>query len=105
VLSEKGMAVLFVSHDLRALGVIYKTLFKKSKDKNIDDIFEHYEMFHKKSEDNDENQEYLWRVKTPFPEYCINLENNNPNIYESLENKSIQYKLKLNTKLPEGNKI
>jgi ABC-type dipeptide/oligopeptide/nickel transport system ATPase subunit len=105
VLSEKEMAVLFVSHDLRDIGVIYKTLLENSGGKNIDDIFEHYEMFHKKSEDKDENQEYLWRVKTPFPDYCINLENHSPNIYQSLNDKSIQYKLKFNITLPEENRI
>jgi hypothetical protein len=93
------MTILFVSHDLRDIGVIYKTILENAKGKNINDVFEHYEIFHKKSEDKNENQEYLWRVKTPFPEYCINLENNKPNIYESLNNKSIHYKLKLNTKL------
>jgi ABC-type dipeptide/oligopeptide/nickel transport system ATPase subunit len=105
VLSEKEMTVLFVSHDLRDIGVIYKTLLENNGGKNIDDIFEHYEMFHKKSDNKKENQEYLWRVKTPFPEYCINLENNKPNIYESLNDKSIQYKLKLNTNPSGENKI
>jgi ABC-type glutathione transport system ATPase component len=105
VLSEKEMTVLFVSHDLRDIGVIYKTLLENIRGKNIDDIFEHYEMFHKKSDDKKEDQEYLWRVITPFPEYCINLENNKPNIYESLNDKLVQYKLKLNVKPPGENKI
>jgi ABC-type glutathione transport system ATPase component len=73
VLSERGMTVLLISHDLRDLNVIYKTL-KKALGNNsarMEQVFEQYEMF----------DQGIYRVKTPFPEYCMNLKKKEANEY------------------------
>jgi ABC-type nitrate/sulfonate/bicarbonate transport system ATPase subunit len=95
VLSRRGMTILFVSHDLRDINVIYKTLLENAGAENIHNIFEHYEMFHKSFDKNDSDREYIYRVKTPFPEYCENLINRKPNTYISpRNNKELHLRLK-----------
>jgi ABC-type dipeptide/oligopeptide/nickel transport system ATPase subunit len=86
VLSRRNMTILYVSHDLRDISVIYKTLLENLGSDNIKRVFEHYEMFHKKSTENSSEQESIYRVKTPFPEYRENLINRRPNTYISLKN-------------------
>jgi ABC-type lipoprotein export system ATPase subunit len=65
VLSERGMTVLLISHDLRDINVIYKTLEKvfANNPARVEQVFEQYEMF----------DQGVYRVKTPFPKYCMNL--------------------------------
>jgi ABC-type dipeptide/oligopeptide/nickel transport system ATPase subunit len=73
VLSERAITVLLISHDLRDINVIYKTL-EKALDNNsarMEQVFEQYEMF----------DQGIYRVKTHFPEYCMNLENKKANEY------------------------
>lgn len=73
VLSERGMTVFLVSHDLRDINVIYKTLEKAliNNPVRMKQIFEQYEMF----------DQGIYRVETHFPEYCINLKKKEANKY------------------------
>jgi ABC-type dipeptide/oligopeptide/nickel transport system ATPase subunit len=75
VFFDIGGSVLFVSHDLRDIEVIYRTLFAAVGEEKIDKVFEHYEMFNKN----------IYRVRTNFPEYRRNLYNKTANRYESLK--------------------
>jgi len=75
VLSNRGMSVLFVSHDLRDISVIYKTILANVGEDNIHQYFEHYEMFHKG----------LYKVLTPFPEYKENFKDRKANRYLSVK--------------------
>jgi ABC-type dipeptide/oligopeptide/nickel transport system ATPase subunit len=68
---KEGASVLFVSHDLRDIGVIYETVKQLAGEKNAADIFEHYEMFNGG----------LYRVKTDFDDYRTNLQNSTANVY------------------------
>jgi ABC-type dipeptide/oligopeptide/nickel transport system ATPase subunit len=86
VLSERGMTVLFVSHDLRDIDVIYRTILKRSKKQKIHNIFEHYEMFNGG----------LYRVETGFTEYRENLNKRKANAYVDLKNNR-RLKLRLRT--------
>jgi ABC-type glutathione transport system ATPase component len=98
VFSGDGTTVLFVSHDLRDISVIYKTLLANAGEKNINRVFEHYEMF----------AGALYRVDTDFLSYRDNLKNKMPNVYYSVNdrNKTKPLNLSLHTndtnKVPEG---
>ncbi|MDR0785212.1 MAG: ATP-binding cassette domain-containing protein [Treponema sp.] len=66
---EENFAVLFITHDLRDIGVICQNLHNVKRT----DLFEHYELFNKK----------LYRVKTPsFKQYWDNILDNKFNDYE-----------------------
>jgi putative ABC transport system ATP-binding protein len=73
ILSDRGMTVVLVSHDLRDISVIYESLKELLKDKpgKLEEIFEHYEMFNGA----------INQVVIPFIEYCGNLEKKQPNEY------------------------
>jgi ABC-type lipoprotein export system ATPase subunit len=73
VFSGDGTTVLFVSHDLRDISVIYKTLLANAGEENINRVFEHYEMF----------AGGLYRVDTDFLSYRENLKDKKPNVYYS----------------------
>lgn len=91
VFSKRGLTVLFVSHDIRDISVIYKTILGNIGTQNTEKIFEHYEMFNKS----------IYRVKTPFPDYRDNFTAHRPNCYESLTDERIlNLRLKTNN-LPE----
>jgi ABC-type glutathione transport system ATPase component len=91
IFSKWGLTILFISHDLRDISVIYKTLFDNMEPQNIDKVFEHYEMFN----------HGLYRVRTPFPEYRDNLKTRKPNCYESLiDGSRLNLRFKTNN-LPE----
>jgi ABC-type dipeptide/oligopeptide/nickel transport system ATPase subunit len=85
----RGITILLISHDLRDISIIYETLLKLFTLENIDNVFEHYEMFNKG----------IYKVLTPFSQYRENLLNQNINEYMSIED-SIKLNLKL--KLPES---
>jgi len=93
VLSRRGMTILYVSHDLRDINVIYNTLLDNIGNENINNVFEHYEMFSRHiekdskqySNENSSPGENIFRVITPFPKYCDNLINRRQNMYESLK--------------------
>ena len=83
ILSENGATILFISHDLRDISVIYKTLQANVGDEKISSVFEHYEML-------DGN---LFKVEESFTDYCKNIEKGN--VYFSLRDKK-KITLKLN---------
>jgi ABC-type glutathione transport system ATPase component len=89
IFSGDGTTVLFVSHDLRDISVIYKTLLANTGTENINKVFEHYEMF----------AGGLYRVDTDFLSYRENLRDKIPNVYYSVNdsNKTKPLKLRLNT--------
>jgi ABC-type Mn2+/Zn2+ transport system ATPase subunit len=72
VFAEQGMTILFVSHDLRDIDVIYKTLGASGV--KTETIFEHYEMFDKN----------IYRVLTPFSAYRENLLEQQANRYQAV---------------------
>jgi ABC-type glutathione transport system ATPase component len=91
IFSERGLSIFFISHDLRDINVIYKTIFDNMGAQNTDKIFEHYEMIN----------HGIYKVRTPFPEYGDNLKTHKSNCYESLIDGSIlNLRLKANH-LPE----
>jgi ABC-type dipeptide/oligopeptide/nickel transport system ATPase subunit len=96
VLSERGMTVLLVSHDLRDINVIYKTLKKvlKNKQVKIEQVFEQYEMF----------DQGIYRVETSFPKYCMNLKNKKANKYIFKNGEIHQLRLYENDDAEEGGK-
>jgi ABC-type glutathione transport system ATPase component len=83
----RGAAMFLISHDLRDISVIYQTLSQSAGPENIDNVFEHYEMF-------DGN---LYKVKNNFMEYCENFNNERCNTYYSLrDNKEIRLRIRTN---------
>lgn len=84
IFCKRGITILFVSHDLRDIGVIYNTLASSRKNK-IDDIFEHYEMI----------DGSLYKVKTDFSTYKKNLKKREENVYQSITSNTPR-KFKLN---------
>ena len=72
VLVQRGMTVFLVSHDLRDISVINKTLESMPGGTAV---FEHYEMFGGK----------IHKVITPFAEYCKNMVARNYNSYQFAE--------------------
>jgi ABC-type dipeptide/oligopeptide/nickel transport system ATPase subunit len=73
IFCKRGMTILFVSHDLRDIGVIYNTLASSIKNE-IGDIFEHYEMIGGS----------LYKVKTDFSTYQENLKKRAGNKYQNI---------------------
>jgi ABC-type dipeptide/oligopeptide/nickel transport system ATPase subunit len=69
---KQKFTILFVTHDLRDIGVVYSS-FKKAR---INDCFEHYEMFDKQ----------IYRVKTDYETYRINVSEGKYIDYETIEN-------------------
>jgi ABC-type glutathione transport system ATPase component len=96
VLSEHGITVLLISHDLRDINVIYRTLEKAlvNNPAKIEQVFEQYEMF----------DQGIYRVKTCFPEYCMNLKNKKANEYIFKNGEIHQLRLHENDGAEEGSK-
>jgi ABC-type dipeptide/oligopeptide/nickel transport system ATPase subunit len=87
VFSGKSATLLLISHDLRDIEVIYKTLLEQPnvEEENINKVFEHYEML-------DGN---LFKVENGFTEYRKNLNMGTENSYFSFrDNKKLQLKFK-----------
>jgi ABC-type glutathione transport system ATPase component len=91
-----GRTVLLISHDLRDINVIYKTLEKAlvNNPARVEQVFEQYEMF----------DQGIYRVKTHFPEYCTNLKNKEANEYIFKNGEIHQLRLRENDGAKEGNK-
>jgi ABC-type glutathione transport system ATPase component len=96
VLSERGMTVFLVSHDLRDINVIYKTLEKAlgNNPARVKQVFEQYEMF----------DQGIYRVETPFPEYCMNLKKKQANEYIFKNDTIHQLRLHENDSVKKGSK-
>jgi ABC-type dipeptide/oligopeptide/nickel transport system ATPase subunit len=91
IFCKRGITILFVSHDLRDIGVIYNTLASSMKNK-INDIFEHYEMI----------DGGLYKVNEDFPTYKENLKKREGNKYQSIISNTGGYKFRLNTRPRKG---
>jgi ABC-type dipeptide/oligopeptide/nickel transport system ATPase subunit len=78
ILIKQCMSVFLISHDLRDINVIYKTL-NNQNERKINDIFEHYEILN----------HGLYKVLTPFPEYTENLLSGKANKYVSTNGGSV----------------
>jgi ABC-type dipeptide/oligopeptide/nickel transport system ATPase subunit len=93
---SRGITVLLISHDLRDINVIYKTLEKAlvNNPAITEQVFEQYEMF----------DQGIYRVKTPFPKYCDNLKNKKANEYIFKNGEIHQLRLHENNGAEEGEK-